>query len=251
MSDPASNPAVIRDRGLFLAALQHWAPNFWEGLRTCALRDLEAGLLSSDDCEAYAKEWAMHVDIVDDWLIRVIRDTLRQWLDHPEHPGSQLRDGYRWFIYAEEIPLRPFSPTFDRPYPLFSGQTPRQESITEIDPQKHQEICASQQIEPPDKFARRMKKQFNAQLTEHKRYLRNISTQWGNRPERSAHAQWTALLFSESATVGQIAENWSDLGRNQDSYATVYKAIKRYATGIGLSLRKLDKNRDRSVSKQK
>jgi len=56
------------------------------------------------------------------------------------------------------------------------------------------------------------------------------------RGQRSDHAEWTALVFSRRATVKEIAEKWPALRGNDDPYATVHKAVTRFAQDIDLSL---------------
>jgi hypothetical protein len=224
----ASRPdlGIIRDRGLFLRALQNCAPEFWQSFQKSALQG---------DCLS-AEEWATCVHVVDDWFIQVLRDTLARWKAHPEHGGSQLHEGYDWFVYGESIPIEPFAPTFDRPFLLFNGPTPRPESSTDIGRQDRDEIARLQRAETPDEFGVRMSQQFTKQLTEYKKYIRHVSPAADNRTQRPDHAEWTALVFSSRATVAEIAENWPGLGRNKDAYATVSKAVKRFAADIDLTI---------------
>jgi hypothetical protein len=224
-------PAIIRDRGLFLRALQNCAPEFWRSFRQSCL---EGDRLSP-------KEWAICARVEDDWLIQVLRDTLARWIEQPDHGGSQLQPGYEWFVYAESIPIAPFAPTFDNPYLLFNGRTPRPELTTNIEGPERKAIARSQRIETADEFGRRMTEQFKKQLAEHKACLRHVSPAGDNRSQRSDHAEWTALVFSRRATVAEIAEKWLSLVRNEDAYATVHKGVERFSADIGLSIGKWTK----------
>jgi len=47
--------------------------------------------------------------------------------------------------------------------------------------------------------------------------------------QRSDHTEWTALVFSRRAIVKEIAEKWPALRGNDDPYATVHKAVTRFA----------------------
>src|SRR5690349_4191651 len=97
-------PAIIRDRHLFLRALQHWVPEFWRGFHHGAVDSPEGGRLSAEDCGAYAEEWASHVGIRDRWLVQVLKDTLARWIEQPDDGGAQLQPSYEWFVYSEAIP---------------------------------------------------------------------------------------------------------------------------------------------------
>ena len=234
-------PEIIRDRYSFLHALQQAeesllnefeerpgdpVPGFWNGLhRSCV----------EGDCPV--EKWAALAGVVDDWFIQVLRDTLKRWLEQPAHGGCRLQPGYQWFMYGEQIPVSPFAPTFDQPYPLSNGYFVPESIITDLDRQKRVEITQSQRIETADEFGARMRRQFEEQLAAHKKYIRHFSRQGDNRDQRRDHARWTALLFSRRATIARIAEG-PTLGKNKDAYSTVHKAVQRFARDIGLSLPK-------------
>jgi hypothetical protein len=225
------NDSVITpDRYLFLFALQHCAPAFWLGLK------------KDTDCGASVEFWAKHAGVVDHWLIEVLRATVKRWQQHPEHPGCQLVEGYEWFSYRRENPVVPFAPQFTDPLPRFSG-TPLDPDLNTAQPiTERAAIRATQHVETPKEFARRMRKQFNTKSTEYKKYHRRLTPDV--RKQRREHAEWAALAaFGQKAdgspiTVVEIAEQWPSLKDAEDSYATVYRAVRRFSFDIGLTLPK-------------
>ena len=225
---PANSGALITpDRYLFLCALQHCAPDFWQGLK----RSTDYG--TPFEC------WAERAGVVDDWLIEVLRMTVTRWREHPEHPGSQLREGYEWFAYPKDNPVVPFAPQFTDPYPkLFSGVFSDPDLNTAQSITQRAAIRKTRDIETPEAFARRMTVQFNKALTDHKKYLRQSIPDNDIRERRTAHAEWTALaIFGQKTdgspiTVAEIVERWPDVG----DYSTVHKAVSRFASDIRLTL---------------
>jgi hypothetical protein len=217
------DPAVVRDRYRFLQCLQNVRPDFWRSLRgSCLFGD-----------RLTADEWAVCAEIKDEWLIQVARDTIARWQERPDDGGSKLEEGYEWFDYTERAPIPPFSPIFANAWPLFNGLAAP--VMTDKSGKERRAIAKSQRIETPNEFATRMTKQFRRQLTEYKRKIRHVSPQGDNRAERGTHAIWTALVYSGRNTFEEITSAPS-LQNNQDSYATVQKAVKRFAKHIKLTL---------------
>jgi hypothetical protein len=221
---------ITPDRYLFLCALQADAPAFWHGLK------------KSTDYGTSVEHWAKHAGVVDHWLVQVLQATVRRWQEHPEHLGCQLIEGYEWFAYPKESPVVPFAPQFTDPYPHFSGTPLDPDLNTAQSIAERQAIRATQRIETPKEFAQRMRQQFNTALTEYKKYHRSLKL--GVRKQRREHAEWTALAaFGQKAdgspiSVVEIAERWPSLKDSEDSYATVYRAVRRFASDIGLTLPK-------------
>lgn len=222
---------ITADRYLFLCALQADVPAFW------------AGLKKSTQFGTSVERWAEHAGVVDRWLIEVLRATVNRWQEHPEHPGCQLIEGYEWFAYPKENPVVPFAPQFTDPCPRFSGIPLDPDLNTALPIAERLAIRATQQTETPKEFDRRMTQQFNTELTEYKKYYRSLDL--GVRKQRREHAEWTALVaFRQKVdgsliTVVEIAERWPSLADAQDSYATVYRAVRRFSSDIGLTLRKI------------
>jgi hypothetical protein len=228
------NAAMITpDRYLFLCALQNAAPAFF------------AGLKGSIDSGTSVEDWAEHVGVVDDWFMEVLRATVKRWREHPEHRGSQLAEGYEWFAYPGDDPVEPFAVTFTDPYPQFSGIAADPNTNTAQSIAERSSIRKTWCIETPYAFGRRMKEQFNTALAEYKQYLRRITPLNDIRGQRREHTQWTALLaFGKMAdgspiTIAEIAKRWPTLKRHKDRYATVHKAIHRFASDIGLTFPKM------------
>ena len=71
-----------------------------------------------------------------------------RWIEQPDDGGAQLQPSYEWFVYSEAIPVLPFSPTFENPYPLFSGRTLRNGAETAADKQNRLEVERSQRGAP-------------------------------------------------------------------------------------------------------
>jgi hypothetical protein len=219
-------PSIVLDRNLFLRALQNCNPGFWNGFRRSALEGVDGDRLSPE-------EWATCAGVVDGWFIQVLRDTLARWIAQPDHAGSSLQPGYEWFVYVEYVAMQPFAPTFDDPYLLVNGRTPKPDLSTNIRQMDRAEITQSLRIETVREFADRMTKQFGKQLAAHKKYLSHLA-QADLCGERTKHAEWVALVFS-GKTVAEIAEKWEGLQNNRDPYSAVHKAIARFAVDIGLT----------------
>ena len=219
---------VVRDRYLFLRALQSVSPQFWQDLQQSAMK---GDHLSAD-------KWAACIGIVDEWLIQVLRDTLAHWVESPQDGGSQLRPGFEWFSYRAEIPVRPFSPVFDNPYPRLIG-IPSEDPGPRIDPYQRGRLIKLQElsgIETPNDFDRRIRRQFQQQLAAYKEYLRHFSPRAETGAERTTRAKWTALVYTRRKTFREVAAEWPGLKRNADTEEVVRNAIARFAHDIRLTL---------------
>lgn len=192
----------------FLNALQIEAPVFWT-----ELRDLQ----QRADPDKIVR-WMTHTGVVDPWFIEVVWDTVELWSKQPANPRSQLAPNCCWFHYSfvfdeKTLQIPFFNPQFEKPLPL-----------PDISPGLP---------ESTDKFASRIRSEFEGQLQEYVRYLRSIYGE--DHTELRQHAQWVALAFTGLSYV-RIANKFRGLNQSLQPDTTVKMAVRRFSERIGLTL---------------
>jgi hypothetical protein len=191
-------------RWAFMEALQ-FETQVWADLRHLQLQGDRAAIA----------RWMSRVGIVDDWFIEIIWETVGHWCSNPNSPAATLEIGSRWFRYPMldkgecQIPL--FSPTFDRP--IF--------------------LTDSGKLETPDDFAKRIRGEFETQLSEYVRYLKSVTGE--DHALLRQHAQWTALAFV-GLSYTRISGRFTHLRMSYKPDATVKMAVRRFSERIGLTL---------------
>ena len=100
------------------------------------------------------------------------------------------------------------------------------------------EFMAEVNIEPLDQFQQRMTKQFQQQLTDYMRGIRE-SFVYDSRPQLSTHAAWTALALA-GVSIAKIsrADEWTKKFNKGEPESTVGKAVSRFSNYIELTLPK-------------
>jgi hypothetical protein len=200
----SSDPVFVSEytgRWAFLEALQLEGKKFWADLR-----DLQQ---QGDPGEIV--KWMTRAGVTDEWFVGVIWETIGFWHAHPESPRSRLEPGERWFRYplvedaSCQIPI--FDPRFSKA--AFCDSADREEVIVRL--------CS----------------EFESQLRQYFGYLDSITGE--DHPELRQHAQWTALAFT-GLSYTRIAYQFKYLGTSDQPDAIVKMAVRRFSTGIGLTL---------------
>jgi hypothetical protein len=89
-------------------------------------------------------------------------------------------------------------------------------------------------IEPYQDFKERMLEEFNSELV---RYMKDLRSGFSldAKPQSREHSNWTACFLSGIGPI-DVARKFNDLPRYGAPDQSVYRAIKRFAEVIGLTL---------------
>jgi hypothetical protein len=228
--DSCPLPAEHFKRAAFVIALQRRYPDFWIGLNE-VWRDGK-GLL----------EWMRDEDVVDEWLAEYVFATIKLWDSHPSGPGASLRPGFLWFGIPPDVAMgmkKPdFKPHFDTPHHIDRRPDDLQRRLSELslDEIKAQsdEFEVNKLEETDDDFHKRMRAQFEAEMT---KYKKSVSSSYGLKvsAETLKHADWTVMAFA-GLPYAEIARQLPTSPQYRAPEDTVRKAVKRFAGDIGLTL---------------
>jgi len=233
----SSEPLKAR-QAYFTALRKHW-PELLESLRKNVLPkyrprywpgDEEMRVLfeSWDELQKDAErrellnaiqDWATHFRITEPWIFQTALDTLQGYSAYPNTPmGFAIPKGSErdWFwLYAPRDEYPVFRPQFA----LGSGVhiwSPRQEDW--------------------QSFRNRLTRYFTTQLNE---YRRAVETRFTASDNLARDAEWTAR-YQKGEQAFEIAFGMTGY---DDCEQMVYRAVDRFATSIGLNLRKLRRRR--------
>jgi hypothetical protein len=235
---------------MFLLALRVSMPFFWETLWKA--RTPEAVIW-----------WTGQWNVVDEWLLAVVSDTLEYWESDPGSPDAALNPAYKWFLYRPLIQQdqKPFQLVLENPRPIRGElQFPTREvsqllpanfvqhpSAGETTPAQRalqNGLAAAltiQQVESVAEFKIRVLRTCEEQLREYEKDFHRALT-FDRDPETAKHAAWTAARFCGAGYM-HIAERWPGLLRGlskdpEQPDKTVNMAVRRFAERIGLTLAK-------------
>jgi hypothetical protein len=230
MSTTATAGAVARY--VFLQALQHDVPRFWDGLR-------KSWLVSGDEV---LLPWCASACVVDAWMIEVIADTIAYWKAHPDSLAARL-EGAKWFYWRQldegGFGIPPFTPKLTEPYPKMIGTANGSQQLMNTEQKAVSVLKAQASIEDPEEFRKRVKTEIDAQLTDYVKYLRTVLSGGAADPRQlRLHAEWTALVGFAGKRPRDIAREWPGLrhGRYKMPDVAVSMAVSRFAKRIGLTL---------------
>jgi hypothetical protein len=230
MSGPTEAPIDISGRSALVLSLRRRYPRFWKSLNE---------LWRGRDISAF-DAWCSKTGVVDSWLREVCLSTLAAWEADPNGPNAQLTEGYPWYSTADfgTPALVDFSPSFDDPYPKYSssfGAAPELAArLHSTSGSNVRAIIEAMKIETVEDFEKRMRSQFEKQLRAYSKLVR-ASFNYESRPQAHLHAEWTALVFG-GVSVGVISQDETTSAYSPDE-ETVRKAVSRFASRIGLTLR--------------
>lgn len=221
-------------RCMIFYALQDLCPHFWKSLHD--------DVWTTQDPENVAP-WLRAHSVVDDWFADIIAETLISWTKDPKGPNERLDPDYRWFMVRSEDKAPDFCPQFGQPYPTYAApENLTLDTLHSIPRNEMEDWTKLVETEPLEEFAGRMRRQFEAQLRE---YVKTMKDGWNydSSPQLWEHAQWTALAFVR-VPIAEIARRWKNLQRvgangqpvYRDAESTVSKAVKRFAARIDLTL---------------
>lgn len=240
-------PPDTKARFIFLLALRVGKPVFWE--------TLHAGVWKAGTPEALIW-WAAQWNVVDDWFLDVVRDTLEYWESEPESPDAALNPAYKWFLYRPVMQgePKPFQLVLENPMPIMGelaiplkdwGQLlPASFVHPSVPNARHVEVAAALESlhkESLQEFMDRVTHAFEEQLREYEKDFNRRFT-FETDPETAKHATWAAARFCGAGYM-QIAERWPGLLRGirkdpEQPDKTVNMAVRRFAERIGLTLAK-------------
>jgi len=225
-------------RSLFVFALRRRNQRFWRSLNQLWR---QGGILERDALGGSPlDDWLEEIGVIDDWLIDFVKATIDLWNSDPDGPNAALHPDYGWFgiPYLEGSEVPDFQPVFDRPYPISTTPHDLRERLSGASSSELSAILAESRrdewAETPEEFDKRMRDQFDTQLTEYKKSIRSPYGYNGT-PYILQHADWTALAFG-GLPYAEIAR-W-DLAKSPHSTPanTVRMAVDRFATDINLTL---------------
>jgi hypothetical protein len=216
-------------RATFVLQLQQRYPDFWIGLNEV----WRAGKGLS--------EWMRDEDVVDKWLVDYVIATIKLWDSYPSGPNATLRPGFLWFGIPPDdcTVMRPdFKPVFETPHLIDRRPDDLQKRVSEssLDEIKAQsdEFEFNKLEETPDEFRKRMREQFEAQLT---KYIKSIRSPYGHEasPSTLEHAGWTVAAFA-GLTYAEIVRLDLEGAPHHAPEDTVRMAVNRFAGDIDLTL---------------
>lgn len=243
MSD-FTRPPDTKARFMFLLALRVRMPPFWE--------TLHAGVWKAGTPEALFW-WKAQWNVVDDWLLDVVRDTLEYWGSEPESPDAALNPAYKWFLYRPLLrgDQKSFQLVLENPRPI-EGElaVPLKEwaqllPVSCLHPSapnaRTAEVAAaleSGQSESIEEFKARVLRTCEAQLREYEKdFHRRLTLE--REPEMLKHAVWTVARFCGAGYV-EIADATPGMrwGHAMFPNKAVSMGVRRFAERIGLTLTK-------------
>lgn len=221
----------------FVLALRRSYPAFWPSLNQVWREDLDR-----------LGDWLRQRNVVDQWLIDIVHQTIKAWTRDPSGPNATLQPDHPWYcLFSSAEPqalinskVPDSEPVLDDPYPLWKGPDTgliadaiSKASGSEL-PELLQSFRNDEWIEPIDDFQKRMTNQFREQLTE---YCKQVRSAYGFKwnPQTESHAEWTAVAFA-GVSYARISEYYLAGAPHQDPASTVRKAVIRFADEIGLTL---------------
>lgn len=243
MSD-FTRPPDTRARFMFLLALRR-VPVFWE--------TLHAGVWKAGTPEALIW-WAAKWNVVDDWLLDVVRDTLEYWESEPGSPDAMLDPAYKWFVYRPLLQQdqKPFQLVLENPRPIRGELAiPLREDWAQLLPvpclhrsvpdARNREVAAaleSGQHESIEDFKARVLRTCEEQLRDYEKDFHRRFT-FEREPEMAKHALWTVARFCGKGYV-QIADATPGMRYGPAMYPNkaVTIGVQRFAERIGLTLAK-------------
>jgi len=162
------------------------------------------------------EEWGARFRITEAWIFQAALDTLQGYSDYPDTPMGYARpkgSERQWFwLYAPRTPP-----------PAFQPQLARGESIWF--PQEDWKT-----------FRKRLMVRFAAQLED---YRHAVELRVKAQANLTRDAEWTARYQKG----GQAFEIAVGVRRYRDVEQAVYRAVERFASAIGLNLRKIRRRR--------
>ena len=210
----------------FLAALHHYWPAFWDGLK--------AATASCSEGELHARftAWCASLEVVDLWLQDACWQTACLW-----RQGSTVK-----FCYFPNGPVIPYFEAFlVDPRPLLknfvSGESLKMARFRDAMAQPEERESIAQ-------FEKRMIDQFTEQLS---CYTKKLRRRIADRPGIKQQADWTALRF-QGLRPKQIHERLGGMKRHDNPIEAIRKGVERFAFEIGLTFR--TKNREKLSPRQ-
>lgn len=224
------SPPEHANRAVFIIALQLRYPDFWIGLNEV----WRAG-------GKWLSDWMRDEDVVDKWLVDYVVATIKLWDRDPSGPQANLQPGFLWFgIPAgdREVVRPDFKPVFDPPHLIDRRPDGLRKLLLESSLEGVKALAdafeSAKLEETPLEFKKRMRHQFELQLT---KYLKSIRSSFGYQlsPSTLRHAEWTVLAFG-GLPYAEIARWELESSRHEAPEDAVRMAVNRYAAGIGLTL---------------